>query len=158
MAIFAARGLAAIVERGTVLEGCVGETLAARQANESREAATEPAVRAALARIADDEARHAELAWQVVAWALASRDPEIAVAVRAAFARAPSMIPPEEPARADADRLAQHGRVVGPKLAASHARALEEVIRPCAEQLLCRDDGPGDIPRLPWAAMDHIVV
>jgi hypothetical protein len=33
-------------------------------------AAARPAVREVLARVADDEARHAELAWQFLKWAL----------------------------------------------------------------------------------------
>jgi hypothetical protein len=61
--------LAAIL-RATVEEGCVGETLAAVEADAAASAASDPVVRTALSRIAADEARHAALAWQTVAWAL----------------------------------------------------------------------------------------
>jgi hypothetical protein len=54
----------------TFLEGCIGETLAALQAREALILASDPAVRAFLARVAEDEARHAELAWRFVQWAL----------------------------------------------------------------------------------------
>ena len=55
----------------TVHEGCVGETLAALIAAEQALEAKDPSVRAALQKIAEDEARHAEFAWRVVRWALA---------------------------------------------------------------------------------------
>jgi hypothetical protein len=59
-------------------EGCVGETLAALHARAALERAQDPQVRRALTRIADDEARHAELAWRFVAWAMPSLGPEFA--------------------------------------------------------------------------------
>ena len=61
--------LASIAARA-VREGCINETLAAVQAAEQLARAEDPAVRAALAKIAEDEARHAALAWRTVAWAL----------------------------------------------------------------------------------------
>jgi hypothetical protein len=54
----------------TVRDGCLGETAAAAVAARERDACELPAVRAVLARIADDERRHAELAWRFVAWAI----------------------------------------------------------------------------------------
>jgi hypothetical protein len=56
--------------RRTGREGCVGETLSALEAQLAADQATDPAVRDLLARIADDEGRHAALAWQTVAWAI----------------------------------------------------------------------------------------
>ena len=53
----------------------------------ARDRATDGATRAALARIAEDEARHAELAWRFVSWALATGDVEVRAAVSAAFER-----------------------------------------------------------------------
>lgn len=52
----------------TLLGGCVNEAIAALEARDASDAATDPAIRAALATIADDEARHAELAWRTLAW------------------------------------------------------------------------------------------
>lgn len=46
----------------------IGETLAAVEATDALAAATDGAVRDALARIAADETRHAELAWRVARW------------------------------------------------------------------------------------------
>jgi hypothetical protein len=79
-------GLAAVA-RDTFVEGCVGETIGAAIAAAARDAAEDPEERALMTRIADDEARHAELAWQTVAWAIA-RDRTVADAVRAAADRA----------------------------------------------------------------------
>lgn len=55
---------------GTFLEGCIGETLAVLSARDALEHCRVDAVRRVLSVIARDEARHAELAWQFVAWAL----------------------------------------------------------------------------------------
>lgn len=51
-------------------EGCRDETLAALLALESARLATDPCVKAALTRIAEDETRHAGLSWRVLRWAL----------------------------------------------------------------------------------------
>ncbi len=51
----------------TFVEGCVGETIAALMATRAARRSEDVAVRSALARIADDETRHAELAWSTVA-------------------------------------------------------------------------------------------
>jgi hypothetical protein len=50
------------------IEGCVRETYGAACARYQATTAADPAVRALLARIADDEQRHAELSWQIQAW------------------------------------------------------------------------------------------
>src|SRR4029077_9623266 len=51
-----------------VAEGCVGETIAAVEAREALEYARDPAVIHALRVLAEDETRHAQLAWRTVAW------------------------------------------------------------------------------------------
>ncbi len=56
------------VTRALVLEACVGETIGAIEAFESRDAARDPALGALLDRIATDELRHAELAYRCLAW------------------------------------------------------------------------------------------
>jgi hypothetical protein len=53
-----------------VREGCVGETLAAIEAHDDAGVETDPAVAHVLRRVAEDEARHASLAWRTLAWAL----------------------------------------------------------------------------------------
>ena len=73
------------VAAGTVEEGCVGETLAALEAEAARDGAEELALRAAWSVIAEDEARHAELAWSFVRWALDQGQPAVRTAVEEAF-------------------------------------------------------------------------
>ena len=57
------------------VEGCVRETFGAAVAIRQALTATDPAVRRALAGIADDEVRHAQLAWDIAAWAEAQLGP-----------------------------------------------------------------------------------
>lgn len=50
-------------------EGCVRETFGALLAMHQAEHAADPAIRSAMGKIAEDETRHATLAWRVAAWA-----------------------------------------------------------------------------------------
>jgi hypothetical protein len=75
-------GLVALA-RDTFREGCVGETIAALTAMRAARACRAPAAGAALATIAEDETRHAELAWATLAWAVRVGGREVADAVRA---------------------------------------------------------------------------
>ena len=58
------------IVHSTIVEGCVGETIATRVASAAHELTEDDQIRAVLARIAADEGRHAELAWRFVSWAL----------------------------------------------------------------------------------------
>ena len=69
---------------GTFLEGCVGETIAALEAAEALACAEHSLVREALAHVALDEARHAELAWSFLAWAIQRAGARLLPALRAA--------------------------------------------------------------------------
>ncbi|AKV04429.1 Plectin 1 [Labilithrix luteola] len=123
--------LASVAARA-VTEGCIGETLAAAIAAEQLASAVDPAVRAALATIAEDEARHAELAWHFVAWAVRAGGHAVCEAVAEAF-RASS---PSAPPVIFAGDLTAHGRLDSAQLDAAAARALDEIVRPCARALL----------------------
>jgi hypothetical protein len=63
-------------------EGCQGETVAALEAHVACDLAEDDEVRQVLGRIAADELRHAELAWDFVSWALSTH----ATATRALLA------------------------------------------------------------------------
>jgi hypothetical protein len=69
----APRSLEAIAVENAV-EGCVRETFAALLAVHQARAAADPAVREAMAIIAPDETRHAELAWAVDRWTRSKLD------------------------------------------------------------------------------------
>lgn len=63
------------------VEGCVRETWGALEALHQAHAAPDPALRAEMARIAEDESRHADLAWALHDWALARLSPAERAAV-----------------------------------------------------------------------------
>lgn len=117
----------------TVREGCIGETLAAAQAELAATRATEPEVVRVLAEIAADEARHAALAWRVVQWAL-SVDPSLVDAVSAAFAESHALgLRPAAPAPAG---LEAYGVLSGDAVAAVRAQTLRDTVLPFAASLL----------------------
>ena len=72
------------VARENAVEGCVRETYAALLACRQARAATDPAIRAAMAGIARDETRHAALAWAVDGWSQALLAPAARRRVREA--------------------------------------------------------------------------
>lgn len=97
----------------TFREGCVGETIAALTALRGRRGCTAEAADVALAAIAADETRHAELAWATVAWAVDVGGREVAEAVRAVAAELRAAAFVDEPLAVEAD-LRRFGRL-GPQ-------------------------------------------
>ncbi len=67
----------------TFHEGCVEETTGAVVAREMAARETQPVLGAVLARIAEDEERHAELAWRTLAWALDAGGDDVRRALQA---------------------------------------------------------------------------
>jgi hypothetical protein len=130
----------AAVAASAVEEGCVGETVAAIVAAEQLARATDPAVRAALSRIAADEARHAELAWATVAWAVRTGGAEVREAVRQAIlgvlGRVPVPAPSERPAGERVASMEAHGCLDAATVASIAAGVLVEVVGPAARALL----------------------
>ena len=133
----------------TVLEGCIGETLAAARAQSAAEGTSCPETRKLLLRIADDEGRHAELAWRFVAWAI-GRDSSLRDSVRETFVRALREL--ASGTFSDAEALAltdeecallrAYGRL-SPREEREVARvAAVEVIVPCMAALLDTSDKP----------------
>jgi hypothetical protein len=132
-------GLAALAA-STVKEGCVGETVAAMVAAEQLARATDPAVQAALRHIPDDEARHAELAWRTVAWAVRAGGSDVRAAVEQAFlsafaeyGAAPAV------ATAGSRAMEAHGRLDAATAERVVASALADVVAPAARALLRRE-------------------
>ena len=137
----------AALATSTVHEGCVGETVAAVLAAEQLARATDPAVRAALERIAEDESRHAELAWRTVAWAVRVGGREVEAAAAGAFADALAN------GAGGAERAGEtrgvaareaHGQVAAGVSARAAMRALVEVVGPGARALFERAPGGAD--------------
>jgi hypothetical protein len=121
-----------------VHEGCVGEAMAAVLAGERLEQARDPMVRAALTKITTDEARHAELAWRTVVWAIERGGHDVYAAVRAAFDEvlAPYLA---NAGRHDGeevdDELRAHGRASPATIRRVQEVVAREVVAPIAASL-----------------------
>lgn len=123
----------------TFLEGCIGETVAALEATEALATATLPAVRQVLQQVAEDEARHAALAWRFVAWGAAQApalvdglrerlELELEQAARTCSAFAQRALPAN-------DSLAKGGLLGDAVRAELRLQALREVVLPCLAAL-----------------------
>jgi hypothetical protein len=121
----------------TAREGCIGETLSAIIAGEQLARATDPAVRRALSAIAEDESRHAELAWRTVAWAIERGGEAVRLAVASVLADAARYVPSVAADTAiPPGILGSHGRLDPASTRDAMVRALDEVVRPCFASLL----------------------
>lgn len=125
-----ARTLEAIAHENAV-EGCVKETFAAVLAMWQAEHARDEAIRAAMSVIAEDEARHAALAWSVLAWAQPKLDASANARVEAAL-------------RSELATLIRGSRVAGARALveagllpdAAHAERLAETLATALEREL----------------------
>jgi hypothetical protein len=124
------------------LEGCIGETVAALEAAEALATTTDSAVRDVLAEIAPDEARHAELAWRFLKWALATSLHKVSLGERLLA----SLVSEERAARSAVSQsfsseplgpeLRQQGVLPEAQRRGLRSQALRDVVRPCLEALL----------------------
>jgi hypothetical protein len=124
--------LAQLVEL-TVEEGCVGETLGALLAKEQRTLAKDAEAQRVLSRLERDEARHSELAWRFLAWAMQRGDPGVRDAAQRAFDKAARAITemPVVDYGVDLELWHAHGRVTCEEARNLSRRALAEVVWPC---------------------------
>jgi hypothetical protein len=135
----------AAVAASVVVEGCVGETLSAIVAAEQLAVVEDAEARDALERIAADEARHAELAWCFVRWALARGGREVRRAVQGAFERAlalASCAPRDCLCNGNLRDWHAHGRLSAAEQRSVESAGLRQVVVPCARALL-RSEGYG---------------
>ena len=132
------RDLAAIAAY-SVVEGCIGETLAAVQAEEQRKRAKDPAVVRALEITVADEIRHAELSFRLVAWAIDVGGDNVRDAVCRAVR---DFVPPVGRGTplegVSLEDFAAHGRLTADEGRAVALGALAEVVQPCVCALLER--------------------
>jgi hypothetical protein len=124
------------IVKGTLVEGCFGETLAALEAAEAARHAKDPQVRASLERIADDEARHAALAWRFIAWVLVAHDPSLRTLVTELFQELLARESDGPTQALTPSRLTDFGVLPERYRHSLAARALCDVIIPCAHALL----------------------
>jgi len=121
-----------------IVEGCIGETLSALLAEARLARAEDAEIRAALRRIANEEARHAELAWRFVGWAITSGGDEIRAAAGRAFEAALASTPQAFDASLRGiapGTLRTHGLLDEATAREVAGRALSDVIAPCAASL-----------------------
>ena len=114
----------------TVHHGCIGESIAAAQARMEAELATDSDTREMLVNIAEDESRHAALAWRFVQWILRDK-PELLPAVDGAFEswRVPVM-------DQESDGLEAFGILDSPARRVLAMEVFCDVIQPCRRALL----------------------
>lgn len=122
-------------------EGCIGETSAALEARAAAALAAEPALQETLARIADDESEHAELAWRFVAWALAQAPGPVAALLKVELARAVHRPTPVGMPAAGELALASLGILPAAERERLKTATFEEIVRPCTLALLERAAG-----------------
>ena len=125
----------ASIVRDCILEGCIGETLAAIEAAEALAHCEDPAASRVLERIVAEESQHAELAWQFLAWALRAGPAGLREQAAAVF-----RVELERPAVAVAaserdERLLRYGLLGSALRQELRARVLREIIGPCVEAL-----------------------
>jgi hypothetical protein len=125
----------------TFVEGCVGETLGAVEAREAAAHAVDPVLRAALERIADDEARHAALAFRFVAWALERSPTTLVRKLRAALESVRVAESRRDPGDDDGGELERYGVLTAEHRHAVRRHGFAEVVGPCTSALL--EHAPG---------------
>lgn len=134
--------------KATLRDGCVGETVASIEAAEASEGATGE-LSTALRAMADDEARHATLAFSTVAWLLSTASTDerdvITAFVRSLVAEIDAELaaPSEDPPAGPTDALDQTwGRVSAPDLARLRRDALRGAVRPALDALVPSGSDP----------------
>jgi len=132
-------GAASLVELAVAAlrEGCFGETLAAVVASEQHAQAHDPGLALAYGEIAEDEARHAELAFGILAWAIRVGGSEVlsglheaAIAMLAEIRRRN-----DRNEAAEESSLLIHGRLTRSELARAQLDAAETIVMPALRSL-----------------------
>lgn len=110
-------------------EACVGETVSALELRHAASAVADPLLAAQLREIAEDEERHAALAWRTLRWLLEAH-PELRADARA---RVEAQL--HAPPLSRGDALAPWGILSGEALVAVRQRAFTGVILPAVAAL-----------------------
>lgn len=118
----------------TIEDGCLGETIAAAEAHAAAQQSEDPVVRDVLLGIAEDETRHAELAWKILRFALQAGGEEVAAVARTVLATlAVRKLSPSDDRNED---LIQHGILGEQASACLRTEVMNAVVQPCLERLL----------------------
>jgi hypothetical protein len=139
--------------RNALLEGCIGETLAAAEAQAACEHASDPVVRVVLERIAADETRHAALAFRFVTWALGRGDASIAEVVRRTLSEHHDANADASTAAASDAALLEAGVLPEHHRADVRRYAYETIVRPALSAV--REHRPARTPPAPLHPMSY---
>jgi len=123
-------------------EGAVGESIGALLAETMHQQARDPLVQAALGEIAADEARHAQMAWRFLSWAVAEGGAPVRDALRAALEDAIASHAVSLPDARVPEGWEAHGRLRPAAQRRIVRRAIRQVVRPCAAALLAVEHAP----------------
>lgn len=120
----------------TIVEGCIGESVAAVEAQWLGARVSDPFVARALAKIARDEADHALLAWRIARWVLKTH-PHLAATARDAFATAELSTDSVLPTGLDGKDLllVQHGALREVARDQIRRHAFAHTVAPCIDAL-----------------------
>lgn len=114
-----------LLARESLVDGCLGEGVSAALLLQGAEQAVAPALKELLRTMAADEERHAQLAWDILAFCLASGGAPVQRVVAEALAALPASPPP---AAASADPAwADHGRATPEQEQTQHMRLSRQV-------------------------------
>jgi hypothetical protein len=111
-----------------VREGCIAETIAAAQVRESAQRVNSDFLKKILNQIADDEERHAALAWRFVRWSLLQY-PELASDIQQELNLPPTL------ADADDFECIQWGILSSAEQNQIALNVVNQVISPCVQAL-----------------------
>lgn len=123
----------ATVLRGLIEEACVGEAIGVAEARAYAETSSDRAIADLLNQVANDEQRHAALAWRTLRWMLNGADERIIAIARDAFERAAESMR-LQPAVAG-PFAEEHGLWPADRIAELRRKAVDEVVMPCARAL-----------------------
>jgi hypothetical protein len=126
--------------RRTFREGCIAETVSAELIHAAADVASDPAVKSVLGRTAEDERRHAVLAWRFVAWAVAREGEPLRALIREELQRAHEHVGfgALTQLAGDAAALRAHGYLGEAERRRVAMHVLDEVVLPSAS-LLARE-------------------
>ncbi|MEI8259767.1 MAG: ferritin-like domain-containing protein, partial [Deltaproteobacteria bacterium] len=119
-----------------LLGGAVNEAVAAQMLLESSELAGDDALRSTLARMAEDEERHASLAFQTIAWAIQSGGEAVKDAVRLTVASLVGDAGDGAASTTSVSHLESHGYLGRARERAIRASVVRDVVVPCIEAAL----------------------
>lgn len=119
----------------TVHEGCIGETIGTLEAAEALRLAQDPEVRAVWSTVRDDEARHGDLAWAFVRWAILQATDAQRATILGAFDTIQVLDSSEPAPDPDEALMRQHGCLTPRCRYRVREAMLREVIAPAVEAL-----------------------